>query len=79
MPTPTPAQRRTKSFGANIPEEDYLAFKELVPIYGGSQWFIETTIREFIAAARRDPSIVEHARASVQAMLERNRESEQHP
>lgn len=60
-------------FSAKVPRDLFDEFDKLVPIYGSRQWFITAALREFVAQAKKNPTLVRQVEASVQSMLGLNR------
>ena len=61
-------------FSAKIPSELYEEFKEFVPHYGGTQWFINAALTSFLERCRENPSVKDSVGLSVDAMLQLNRQ-----
>lgn len=60
-------------FSAKVPRRLYDEFKALVPMYGGTQWFINSSLAGFVSNAHENPTLAENVAASVEAMLKLNR------
>lgn len=64
---------QTVEFSAKVPKDLYDRFKEQVPGYGGTQWFINAALAGFVTECESDPSLKKKVAASVEAMLQLNR------
>jgi hypothetical protein len=65
--------QETVEFSAKVPKDLYDRFKIHVPLYGGTQWLINSALAEFVQQMDRDPSLREKVEESVNAMLQLNR------
>lgn len=63
----------TTEFGAPVPTEEYEFFKENFPQYGAVKWFITSSLVEFNAQVRANPSSREQISAAIQQMVETSR------
>lgn len=66
-------KRDTVEFSAKVPADLYLRFKDLVPGYGGTQWFINAALAGFVARVEGNPTLQDQVAESVDAMLQLNR------
>lgn len=64
-------------FGARIPRKLFDEFREYFPQYGASTYFINTSLEEFMAGVRGDPSARERVRAAIEKMVRDNREDKE--
>lgn len=60
-------------FGAKVPSAEYEEFKENFPQYGAVTWFINSTLAQFNAAVRENPTAKDLIDKSINSMLELNR------
>jgi hypothetical protein len=66
-------------FSGKVDLSDYKEFSEYFddgkgkPIYGATTWFISTSLKTFLAEARKNPKLKDQVIAGIQAMLENNR------
>jgi hypothetical protein len=61
-------------FSAKIPKDLYERFKGCVPHYGGTQWFINSAVAEFVNRCEEQPLLKDTVASSVEAMLQLNRQ-----
>jgi hypothetical protein len=52
-------------FGARIPTQLYEDFREALPMYGATRWFIVSCLREFTNLAKKDPVLKDLVRQAV--------------
>jgi hypothetical protein len=65
--------QETVEFSAKVPKDLYDRFKVHVPLYGGTQWLINSALSAFVAELDKDPSLSKKVEESVNAMLQLNR------
>lgn len=61
-------------FSAKVPKDLYERFKGCVPHYGGTQWFIVSSLAEFVQRCEEQPTLKDNVAASVDSMLQLNRQ-----
>ena len=68
-----PQPQEYAEFSAKVPRHLYEEFKKLMPAYGGTQWFINSALAEFLKQLRAEPELLKQVHSSVDAMLQLNR------
>ena len=64
------ADKDTKEFGAHVPMDEYVEFRENFPQYGATHWFINNSLREFNQMFKENPALKTLIRDSISTMLE---------
>lgn len=65
-----------KEFGATVPEEEWQRFKHNVGmIYGATNWFINTALKDFNDRVEANPTLKMLVQQSIESMLVEKREA----
>jgi hypothetical protein len=67
-----------KEFGATVPETEWQRFKQNTGmIYGATNWFINTALKEFNDRVEANPTLKVMVSQSIESMLVERREEKQ--